>query len=232
MPPDGALDSRDIACITNWISALPPGGVDAGSPVTCGVDETVCGAACAKTKSDPNNCGSCGNVCGAAAKFCVNGACSGTCPLTDCGGGACVDTKIDANHCGSCVNQCSGGKVCVNSACSCGTTVATLSAIQAATFTPSCTGGGCHSKVGIKAPAEGLDLSSTTLSFQSLVGKSSSTCGGKTRVVPADVPNSYLMNKLTGIGMCSGSKMPKGPGLTAAEIDSVRSWICNGALNN
>jgi hypothetical protein len=231
MPPDGVLDPGDIACITSWISSLPPGAVDAGSTVTCGVDETACGSVCAKTKSDPNNCGACGNVCGAAAKFCVNGACSATCSLTDCGG-ACVDTTIDANNCGSCGNKCTGGKVCVSNACSCGTTVAKLSAIQAATFGPSCTGGGCHSKVGMKPPAEGLDLSSAALSFQSLVGKPSSTCGGKTRVVPGDVANSYLMNKLTGIGMCTGSKMPKGAGLAATEIDAARNWICNGALND
>ena len=37
---------------------------------------------------------------------------------------------------------------------------------------------------------------------------------------------SYLVNKLTGNGLCSGSRMPKtGAALSAAEIDTVRAWI-------
>jgi hypothetical protein len=37
------------------------------------------------------------------------------------------------------------------------------------------------------------------------------------------------MNKITGVGMCSGSKMPKGASLTTTQIDGIRNWICNGA---
>jgi hypothetical protein len=232
MPSASAMDPGDIACITDWISALPPGsGGDGGTPLSCGLDETSCGDACRKTKTDPTNCGSCGNVCGASEKFCVNGTCSATCPNTDCSG-VCVDTATNADHCGTCGNKCTGGKVCVASACSCGTAVATLSGIQASIFTPACTGGGCHSQVGMRGPAEGLELASAAASHRDLVGKPSASCSGRTRVVPGDVASSYLMNKLTGVGMCSGSKMPKGPGLSAAQIDQVRSWICNGAANN
>ncbi len=234
MPPGSPLGQGDITCITGWISSLTPGtggGIDAGPSITCGTDETPCGATCVKTKTDANNCGGCGTVCSGAAKFCVDGACSSTCPTTECSG-ACVDTKTDSENCGGCGNTCTGGKVCVNGACSCGSTPVTLSQLQAATFTPSCTGGGCHSKVGKKEAAEGLDLSSAALAFQTLVGKTSSSCGGKTRVVPSDVANSYLVNKLTGVGLCNGSKMPKGAALAAVEIDNVRNWICNGAKND
>lgn len=234
MPVDGVLDEADVACVKTWIASLPAdagGGVDAGPTVNCGVGETACGSTCKLTATDPANCGACGNVCSGAAKFCVNGACSASCPLTDCSG-ACVDTQTDAANCGGCGKACTGGKVCVAGACSCGTSSTTLASIQAATFTPSCTGAGCHSKVGQKAPAEGLDLSSAALAYQTMVGKASSTCAGRTRVVAGDVAASYLMNKLTGVSMCNGSKMPKGAGLSAAEIDAVRNWICSGAKPN
>jgi hypothetical protein len=34
------------------------------------------------------------------------------------------------------------------------------------------------------------------------------------------------VNKLTGIGMCSGSAMPKAGGeLSAAQVDVIRAWI-------
>lgn len=206
------------------------GDVDAGAAVACGLDETACGTECRKTTTDPANCGACGNACTGAAKFCVDGACTATCALTECSG-VCVDTKTDESNCGACGNACSGGKVCVGGVCSCGTTPVTLSQIQAATFTPSCTGSGCHSKVGQRSPAEGVDLSTAALSHQTLVGKASS-CGGKALVAPGDIAASYLMNKLTGLDMCSGSRMPKGAGLPDAEIDGVRNWICNGARND
>jgi hypothetical protein len=241
MPIGGTLDGDDIACITSWINSLPGGPnsgtpdgtdgdggglIDSGPSVACGAGQTACGSACVDTKSDPKNCGACGKVC--TEPFCIDGACSNVCTKTTCGS-ACVDTTVDANNCGACGTKCTGGKVCSNSACTCGTSVVTLSMVQQATFSPDCTGAGCHSKVGPKSAAEGLDLSSLDLSYQSLVGIASATCGGKTRVVGGDVANSYLFNKITGVGICNGSKMPKGASLSASQIDGIRNWICNGA---
>lgn len=208
----------------------PDAGVDEDEDedprVECPAGETACDGACTQTKVDTNHCGSCGVVCSETARYCVTGTCSATCPFTDCSG-ACVDTETDASHCGACGNACTGGKVCIDGACTCGSSPVTLSTNQSEIFTPSCTGGSCHSENGKK----GIDLSSTDLSHQTLVNERAS-CGGKTLVVPGDVDASYLMNKLTGIGMCSGSKMPKGPGLSASELDAVRNWICNGAEND
>jgi hypothetical protein len=66
-----------------------------------------------------------------------------------------------------------------------------------------------------------------------MVNVPSSACSGRVRVVPSDVDRSYFMNKLTGVGMCAGSVMPKAGGaLPAAQIDLFRTWICNGAANN
>jgi hypothetical protein len=53
-------------------------------------------------------------------------------------------------------------------------------------------------------------------------------------VSPGSLEQSYLMNKLTGIGMCPMSaRMPKiGQPLPPAQIQLFADWICNGAPNN
>jgi hypothetical protein len=63
-----------------------------------------------------------------------------------------------------------------------------------------------------------------------MVDASSSQCANKQIVAPSDPDASYLMNKLTGIGMCSGTLMPKADlSLSANEIQLVRAWIATGA---
>jgi hypothetical protein len=90
-----------------------------------------------------------------------------------------------------------------------------------------CAGNGCH---GGARPAESMDLSTATVGYAQLVNIASSQCTSRKRVQPNDVAASYLMNKLTGSGMCFGSAMPKaGGGLTAAELDTVRAWILSNA---
>ncbi len=62
-------------------------------------------------------------------------------------------------------------------------------------------------------------LSSATAGYAGLVNVSSTECTSKVRVKPGDTTASYLINKLTGSGMCTGSRMPKmGTGLTTAEL--------------
>jgi hypothetical protein len=80
-------------------------------------------------------------------------------------------------------------------------------------------------------PSEGLDLSSASVAFSELVNVRTGQCGGsKILVLPGDPAVSYLVAKLTGMGMCSGSVMPKaGSELSAAQIDLVRAWIGAGA---
>jgi len=88
---------------------------------------------------------------------------------------------------------------------------------------------GCH--VGVQPKAKLLLTSGK--SYANLVNVASSACAGKIRVKPGVVDQSYLMNKLTGIGMCAGTQMPKvGGGLSNAELDLFRAWICNNAPNN
>ena len=53
-------------------------------------------------------------------------------------------------------------------------------------------------------------------------------------VTPGSLEQSYLMNKLTGIGMCPGTlRMPfGGDALPAGEIQTIADWICAGAPND
>jgi hypothetical protein len=86
-----------------------------------------------------------------------------------------------------------------------------------------CSDTGCH---GGNKPAEGLNLSSKTTAQANLVGVTSDQCTTKKLVVAGEPTQSYLINKLTGVGMCSGSQMPKGgAAVTAAELDKIRAWI-------
>ena len=59
-----------------------------------------------------------------------------------------------------------------------------------------------------------------------------STCGGRKQVAPGSPSTSYLVNKVTGVGMCSGGICRNGRGTDAAQIAAIRAWICQGAPNN
>jgi hypothetical protein len=95
-------------------------------------------------------------------------------------------------------------------------------------FESHCAQNGCH---GGMSPKEQLSLTTTSAAHAALVGVSAEQCAdGRKRVAPGDAASSYLVDKLLGVDLCSGTRMPKGGGLTAAEIDTVAAWICNGAL--
>jgi len=71
--------------------------------------------------------------------------------------------------------------------------------------------------------------------YSSLVNvPSSNGCDAGVLVLPGSIEDSYLMHKLTGVGMCPGtSQMPKDePPLPESQITLVADWICAGALNN
>ncbi len=236
--PDRTLKKRlsetDLACIRGYImnAKAPPapadGGVEDTAPApACPVGQTACAGVCVDTKSDGQNCGACGTTCG--AKVCSAGMCSDTCPsgTTKCGA-SCVDVQKDGANCGACGKGCTGGQVCTAGTCSCGAAVPFAAAVQPI-FTANCIDAGCHT--GLR-PAAKLALG-TGKSWTALVGAPSSACSGKVRVVSGSVDQSYLVSKLTGVGMCAGSQMPKtGTSLSAANLATVKAWICNGAKND
>jgi len=106
---------------------------------------------------------------------------------------------------------------------------ATLDALQANVFTPSCAFSGCHSgPTGNLLPA-GMDLSSADASFASLVGIASLQQPSLQRVMSNDPDNSYLVQKIEGTA-ASGGRMPLSGGvLDQALIDDIRQWISDGA---
>jgi hypothetical protein len=96
-------------------------------------------------------------------------------------------------------------------------------------FTKSCIGGGCHAGL---SPAQGLDLS-LGKSYTNLVNVASTECTTTKRVLPSTPSMSYLMFKLQGSGPCfTGTRMPKGAPLAAADINTISAWIAAGAPNN
>ncbi len=102
-----------------------------------------------------------------------------------------------------------------------------LASIQNNIFTPICSG--CHSgPPGPNLPS-GMDLSSATASFSSLINIASFQEPTIFRVARFDADGSYLIHKLEGTSL-QGSRMPQGgPFLDQATIDVVRLWIDNGA---
>lgn len=87
---------------------------------------------------------------------------------------------------------------------------------------------GCHSG---KVPGGGMDLTAGA-AYQNLVGVASTECSGKVRVAAGDPSNSYLVNKLVGYSICSGTKMPKTGKLAQSDLDLISGWICSGAPDN
>jgi hypothetical protein len=97
-------------------------------------------------------------------------------------------------------------------------------------FTASCVAAGCHSGA---RPKEDLSLVAGE-AYDELVGVATSQCGGgRTLVEPGNSGVSYLMQKLLGFDLCTGSQMPKaGQSIPAAELEAIGNWICQGAPNN
>ena len=96
-------------------------------------------------------------------------------------------------------------------------------------WTAKCIGTACHDNT---MPQERLSLTASA-SRAELVGVASQQCPATQLVKPGAPDQSYLMFKLQGSGPCmTGSRMPKGGSITAAQIQLVRDWIVNGALDN
>ena len=82
--------------------------------------------------------------------------------------------------------------------------------------------------------AHGTNPASVTMAGFQLVGVKTDGCSGqRTLVVPGDASSSYLMQKLLGTDLCSGSQMPKaGQSLASPALAAISTWICQGAPNN
>ena len=104
--------------------------------------------------------------------------------------------------------------------------VATLAGKVQPIFTASCASAQCHS--GGSVPM----VLTAGQTYADTVGVACAQCPPKLRVsackpTPAD---SYLIAKIQGTGMCTGSRMPKGASsFTAADARAVLDWVAQGA---
>lgn len=106
----------------------------------------------------------------------------------------------------------------------------TLTSIQANVFTPSCATSNCHDPVGERAL---LVLSDAATSHLNLVNVPATQNNAKLRVNPGDPDTSYLVEKLLGPGDGAAVRqMPPGGQLPQDQIDAIRQWITDGALQN
>lgn len=109
----------------------------------------------------------------------------------------------------------------------CGPAVSFSSQVQPI-FTANCASAGCHTGA---RPAGKLTLAAGA-SYAALVNVAAS-CSGRVLVKPSAVSESYLMDKLLGRALCTGSQMPKaGSSLPSAALSAISGWICEGAPKN
>lgn len=109
------------------------------------------------------------------------------------------------------------------------TRTSTLAANVQPLFTNRCATSGCHA-----SPATPVNLTSGR-SYGELVGvPSSGGCSSRLRVLACGPrrEQSFLIDKLLATNSspaCSGSPMPKGSPLSAAEVQSIIDWVAQGA---
>ena len=102
---------------------------------------------------------------------------------------------------------------------------ATFSAIQAGVFDKSCNDAGCHD--GSVSP----DLRAASNSYNNIVEVASSQ--RLNYIQPGDAARSYLFVKMANLPGIRYSRMPiSGVPIPAAVLDSIATWIDNGAANN
>ncbi len=103
-----------------------------------------------------------------------------------------------------------------------------LTQIEQTIFTRSCQFSSCHAGGN---PASGLSLMAPT--YQQLVNAKSFEAPSRTRVIPGDPDNSYLIEKLTSATPTVGQRMPpNNDPLPDDELSEIRDWILGGAQNN
>ncbi len=95
-------------------------------------------------------------------------------------------------------------------------------------FDANCAFVGCHAG---SSPQQNQDLSEGS-AYDNIVSVPSQENPSLLRINPFDPDNSYLVRKIEGVNIVPGTeRMPLGgPYLGPAEIDTIRTWVLNGAL--
>jgi len=189
-----------------------------GCSSSCDASLTQCDQSCVDITSDPQHCGDCTTSCGTGGT-CESSVCA-------CPGGA--DPLTDPSNCGSCGNTCAPGQGCEDGACVCGAGSVSFASDVQPIFTASCATAGCHKGA---MPQEGLNLS-TGKAYDAIVNVDAEQCTSRKRVLPGQPSESYLMDKLLGVDLCFGTKMPKMGSVDSADVETIAIWICAGAPDN
>jgi hypothetical protein len=95
--------------------------------------------------------------------------------------------------------------------------------VQTAVFTPSCALSGCHDNTQPPILLAGQ-------SFDNIVNLPAGQMPSLNYIEPGEPSNSYLVRTIEGTGL--GSRMPSGGSLSAANIQLVRDWVSQGALQS
>jgi hypothetical protein len=90
----------------------------------------------------------------------------------------------------------------------------------------------CHTST-LRNPSGGMNLNHD-VAYAQIVNAPTRSPVGKTRVIPGDPDNSYLIQKLECCAVINGKRMPNNgpPYLTDGQILVIRRWIAIGAPNN
>ncbi|HEX3477595.1 MAG TPA: hypothetical protein VHT91_21380 [Kofleriaceae bacterium] len=75
----------------------------------------------------------------------------------------------------------------------------------------------------------------TTWPYQALINVVAADCSDPRVIVkPGDPSASYLVDKLLGVNLCNGTRMPPplATPLSDASMATIEAWICQGAANN
>jgi hypothetical protein len=88
----------------------------------------------------------------------------------------------------------------------------------------------CHLKA---SPSEGMSLKEGQAYANLVDVPANQACNGQDRVEPGSAAGSYIVNKITGTGVCPGEKkMPPQGDLSDANKQKIIDWICQGAKDN
>jgi hypothetical protein len=160
----------------------------------------------------------------------LSGACSRVGPTSGDGGGDLSSGGGDLSSGGGDLlsgggdlSSGGGGDLSGGGECSTARAGVTLSKDVQPIFGARCAGLECHG-----------NFFSTGHSWMNLVGQHASECSdGRSYVKVGDPTDSYVYQKITGVGMCSGERMPRfGTPLSDNDVRTIHDWICDGAPNN
>jgi hypothetical protein len=108
------------------------------------------------------------------------------------------------------------------------TTISFASQVQPI-FSSNCALSGCHSGSGAQ---QGMNLAAGS-AYAAIVNVPSREKSQFMRVLPSKSDSSYLYLKITGSSLISGARMPYNrPALSQSDIQTIQSWIDQGAKNN